>query len=92
MSTSQFNLDAYIDARIEERAPEIMRKVLESQPPAKDFYTEEEFCAAAKISRTTAWRKRNNGELKYSEIGRQVIYLREHLIDYLKSNERNGSK
>ncbi|HEX7998678.1 MAG TPA: helix-turn-helix domain-containing protein [Pyrinomonadaceae bacterium] len=56
--------------------------------PEKTFYTEKEFCELVGISTTTAWRLRNQGKLRYSEVGRAVVYLQEHIIEFLKASER----
>lgn len=54
---------------------------------AKEAYSEKEFCALVGISRPTARRMRERGELQFKQIGRRVVYTREHITGFLKSDE-----
>lgn len=72
----------------------IVREELEAREqskqiePAKLFYTEPEFCKLVGIGETTAWRLRSTGELKFSQVGRKVLYLPEHVTEFLKGREK----
>lgn len=50
--------------------------------------SEEEFCKAVGISRTTAWRMRNAGKLPHCRIGDKVVYLPRHVDELLLNCER----
>jgi predicted DNA-binding transcriptional regulator AlpA len=50
--------------------------------------SEEEFCKAVGISRTTAWRMRNAGKLPHCRIGDKVVYLPRHVDEFLLNCER----
>jgi predicted DNA-binding transcriptional regulator AlpA len=50
--------------------------------------SEEEFCKAVGISRTTAWRMRSAGKLPHCRIGDKVVYLPRHVEEFLLNCER----
>ncbi|MBA2526533.1 MAG: helix-turn-helix domain-containing protein [Pyrinomonadaceae bacterium] len=51
--------------------------------------TEAEFCRLVGISKTTAWARRKDGTLPHCRTGHRVLYLPEHVTQFLASSERN---
>lgn len=41
------------------------------------------------IDRSTLWRLRSDGQIKFYRIGRRVVYDPQHIDEYLKKRERN---
>ena len=54
----------------------------------KKTLTEQEFCQAVGISRTTAWRMREAGKLPYCRVGDKVLYLPRHVDEFLSAMEQ----
>lgn len=90
----QFNLESYIARIAEETARRVVREELAQQPPppAPDerALSEQEFCARAGISERTAQRLRASGKLRCKRVGRRVLYLPEHISEFLTENRKRG--
>ena len=53
----------------------------------KVVLSEQEFCAAIGISRTTCWRLRKQGQIAYLQLERRVAFLPRHIDEYLNRCE-----
>lgn len=56
--------------------------------PLTQTLSEKEFCERVGISRETARLLRGKGQLKFTQIGRRVLYTPEHIAEFLQSNEQ----
>jgi hypothetical protein len=65
---------------------EVLPEILDELPPHKEVYSEAEFCKLAGISKDTAKKLRDRGELKFKQAGRRILYSRKHISDFLNSN------
>lgn len=54
----------------------------------KATLTSREFREAVNISRTTEWQLRSQGRLPYCKIGSKILYLPEHVTQFLEAHER----
>ncbi len=61
---------------------EVLPELLAEMQPLKEEYTEAEFCKLVGISRTTAYRMRQRGELKYILVGCRIRYTPEHVREF----------
>jgi excisionase family DNA binding protein len=50
--------------------------------------TEDEFCEKVGISRMTAYRLRQKGQIVFCRVGIKILYLPEHVEQFLKSREK----
>lgn len=53
--------------------------------------TESEFCSITKLSRSTVYRLRETGRLKFIEIGRRVLYSRSILEEFVREATKSVS-
>jgi len=60
-------------------------------PPTQTF-SEDEFCRRVGISRDTAKRMRDKGRLKFTQIGRRVLYTQDQVAEFLQSNEKQRKR
>jgi excisionase family DNA binding protein len=56
--------------------------------PIEQWYTEKEVCERLKIGRSVLWRLREQGEIGFIPVGRQVRYTERHIADYVARRER----
>jgi excisionase family DNA binding protein len=49
-----------------------------------EVLTESQLCELLKIGATTAWRMRHDGEIRYRKVGRNVLFMREDVLEYLE--------
>jgi len=56
--------------------------------PPTQAYSEKEVCERVGISRETAKKMRDKGRLKFTQIGRRIVYTDEHITEFLKANEK----
>lgn len=54
----------------------------------KATLTSREFREAVNISRTTEWQLRSQGRLPHCRVGSKILYLPEHVIQFLEAHER----
>ena len=59
-----------------------------SEYKQKATLSEREFCEAVGISRVTAWRLREAGQLAYCRVGSRIKYLPRHVEEFLESCEQ----
>jgi excisionase family DNA binding protein len=52
-----------------------------------ELLTERELCDLLGIGATTAWRMRHDGEIRYRKVGRNVLFMREDVLEYLESQK-----
>lgn len=57
----------------------------------KVVMTEEEFCRRVGISRTTAWKMRDEGKLPHFKVGTRVLYSPEHVSQFLAQFEKKAT-
>jgi len=60
-------------------------------PPTQTF-SEDEFCKRVGISKTTAREYRRKGKLKFTQIGRRVLYTQDQVAEFLQSNEKQRKR
>lgn len=60
---------------------------MKEQVGSKQTLTEKEFCAAVGLGRTTVWKLRTKRELPHCRVGSRIIYLPEHVTQFLKARE-----
>ena len=53
-------------------------------------YSEDEFCRAVNISRTTCWRLRRQGKLAHLKIGDRIGFLQKHVDRFLETCEQGA--
>lgn len=56
------------------------------------LYTDAELCRLLRLSRVSTYRLRRNGTLKYLKLKGGVRYTVEHVAEFIRSRERNGSQ
>lgn len=54
----------------------------------KATLTSREFREAVNISRTTEWQLRSQGRLPHCRVGSKILYLPEHVTQFLEAHER----
>lgn len=54
----------------------------------KATLTSREFREAVNISRTTEWQLRSKGRLPHCRVGSKILYLPEHVAQFLEAHER----
>ena len=47
------------------------------------LYTPKQIAERGILSLVTQWKERNNGRLKYYQMGRKILYSESHISDYL---------
>ncbi len=52
--------------------------------------SEMDACRLLNVSRTTLWRFRRTGKVRYFKLGKRVGYLLTHLHEFLHSCEKQG--
>ena len=61
----------------------------ETKTKNETLQTPKQIADAQIMSLVVQWKKRKNGELKFYQVGRKILYAPEHIQEFLKSCEQN---
>ena len=56
------------------------------------IYNDAELCRLLRISRVTSYRLRRKGALKFLKMDGGIRYTVQHVAEFIRSRERNGSQ
>jgi hypothetical protein len=65
---------------------------MENQKIEETLRTPKQIADSGVMSLVVQWRKRKNGELKFYQVGRKILYSPEHLRDFFKGCEQNADQ